>query len=140
MNDRLFELDAAERQRVAKAISEALDAESDLIFAYLHGSFLTPQPFHDIDVGVLLASPAIEHTRRIVDLADGLSRRVGYPVDVRALNDAPVPYTFHVLQGELLVSHDDSRLASVLERTGRLYLDIEPILKQATREAFAPTS
>lgn len=136
MNDRLFELDAAQRQRVAKAIAEALDVESDLVFAYLHGSFLTPQPFHDIDVGVLLLGPLPTQTRRIVDLADELSRRVGYPVDVRAVNDAPLSFTFHVLQGELLVSHDDSRLANVLERTGRLYLDIEPILKQATREAF----
>jgi hypothetical protein len=37
----------------------------------------------------------------------------------------------------LLLSRDDERLAETIEETTRTYLDIEPILRAATREAFA---
>ena len=84
-----------------------------------------------------LSQAPAEQTRHVVELADRLSRRVGYPVDVRALNEAPLPFVFHALRGELLVSRDDERLAEVLEGTGRRYLDIAPVLRRATRDAFA---
>lgn len=137
MNRALFNVDAARRAEVAQALAEALGAEPHVVFAYLHGSFTGVLPFHDIDVGVYLNSAAFEHTRQAVDLADRLSRRVGYPVDVRVLNAAPVPFVFRALQGEPLISHDDDCLADVLERTGRRYLDLAPLLRRATRDAFA---
>ena len=33
---------------------------------------------------------------------------------------------------------DDARLADVLDSIGRRYLDIAPLLRRATRDAFAP--
>ena len=119
MNDRLFNIDATRRAEVARALSDSLDREPHVVFAYLHGSFVGTWPFHDIDVGVYLNSAASDQTRHAVDVADRLSRRVGYPVDVRVLNVAPVPFVFRTLQGELLVSHDDDCLADVLEQIGR---------------------
>jgi hypothetical protein len=38
----------------------------------------------------------------------------------------------------ILVNRDDGRLADVLESIGRRYLDIAPLLRRATRDAFAP--
>ena len=137
MNERLFNIDAARRAEVTRALSESLDGEPHVVFAYLHGSFIGTLPFHDIDVGVYLNTASSEPTRQVVDLADRLSRRVGYPVDVRALNAAPVPFVFRALQGEPLISRDDVCLADVLERTGRRYLDLAPLLRRATRDAFA---
>jgi len=137
MNDRLFDVDSARRAVITRLLASALGEERHVVFAYLHGSFLGDRPFHDIDVGVYLSTQPVEHTRRVVELSDRLSRQTGYPVDVRALNEAPVPFVFHALQGELLVSHDDERLADVLESIGRRYLDIAPLLRRATREAFA---
>src|SRR5438045_6187701 len=138
MNDRLFDVDAARRADVARTLADVLTGEPQIVFAHLHGSFIGPLPFHDIDVGVYLDGASAEQTRYVVELADRLSRLVGYPVDVRALNAGPVPFVFCALQGELLVSRDDERLAEVLERTGRRYLDIAPVLRRATRDAFAP--
>ena len=137
MNDRLFNIDAARRAEIARALSEGLGGEPHVVFAYLHGSFIGVLPFHDIDVAVYLNVETSEQTRVAVELADRLSRRVGYPVDVRALNAAPVPFVFRALQGQPLVSHDDDRLAEVLERTGRQYLDLAPVLRRATHDAFA---
>lgn len=41
------------------------------------------------------------------------------------------------MRGRLLFSRDDERLTRAIEETARRYLDLEPILRVATREAFA---
>ncbi len=138
MRDRVFSLDADGRRRTAEALSAVLRAESDVVFAYLHGSFLADLDFHDIDVAVYLDAPEAQHLSRIVELADRLSNAVGFPVDVRPLNTAPVPFAFRALQGELLIVRDEDRLGRVLDEVGARYLDIAPVLLRATREAFAP--
>jgi predicted nucleotidyltransferase len=134
---RLFDLDSARRAELARLLAIALADEPEVVFAYLYGSFVGDRPFHDIDVGVYLSNAPADQTRQAVALADRLSRRLELPVDVRALNAAPVPFVFHALQGELLVSHDDQKLADVLERIGRRYIDLAPVLRRATRDAFA---
>lgn len=43
----------------------------------------------------------------------------------------------HVFQeGRLLLSRSDERLADLMERTVREYLDAAPLLRQATIEAY----
>src|SRR6185295_10319956 len=118
-------------------IADALSRESDVVFAYLHGSFVGTLPFHDLDVAIYFGGGLSPYTQRIVELADRLTSQLGYPIDVRALNDASLSFAFRAMQGELLLSRDDECLADVLERTGRRYLDIAPILRRATRDAFA---
>ena len=56
--------------------------------------------------------------------------------NVRALDDAPPAFRFHVFRtGRLLLARDEERLADCMERTMREYLDMEPLLRQATIEA-----
>ena len=56
---------------------------------------------------------------------------------MQPLNHAPIPFVFHALRGRLLFSRDDERLATIIEDTVRRYLDMEPLMRNATREAFA---
>ena len=115
-----------------------LEAEPDLEFAWLHGSFLASGDFHDIDVGVHLDATTEERFQRGLELAVRLDRETGFPVDVRVLNDAPVTFLFHVFrEGRLLLSRNDERLAGLMERTVREYLDMEPLLRRATIEAYS---
>ena len=113
-----------------------LDAAPDLKFAWLHGSFLATSEFHDIDVGVHLDATSEEWFRRGLDLAVRLGREAAFPVDVRVLNDAPVTFLFQVFrEGRLPLSRNGERLAGLMERTVREYLDMEPLLRRATIEA-----
>ena len=136
MDGRLLDVSAESREQVVGALAEVLHSEITVVFAYLHGSFATGGPFHDIDVAVFLDDSAVRDTVRGLDLADRSSRATGYPVDVRVLNDASLAFQFRALQGKLLVVHDDEKLANFMERVGRLYLDIALLLRRATREAF----
>ena len=132
---RPYQLDAAGRVSVVRTLQDELAARPDIVFAYLFGSFVGEAAFRDVDVAIWTTADA----PRLLDveLATRLSSRVGLPVDVRRVNDAPVPFLFNVLRGRLLVSRDDRLLADLIERTARTYHDIAPLLLRATREAFA---
>lgn len=108
----------------------------DVLFAIVFGSFLDQEAFRDVDVAVWTASFATASVD--VELAASLSNAIGLPVDVRRVNDAPAPFLFHVLRGRVLLVRDEVVLADVMERTARQYHDIAPLLRRATRDAFAP--
>lgn len=132
-----FRAEPEERERIRRTLVKVLEDEPDLEFAWLHGSFLSADEFHDIDVGVQLNATTDARLRRGLDLAVRLDRETGFPIDVRVLNDAPVTFLFHVFrEGSLLLSRNDAGLADLMERTVREYLDMEPLLRRATIEAY----
>ena len=137
MQTRLFDLAPERRAALVESLAEGVCADAEVIFAYLYGSFARGEPFHDVDVGVYLTESGHRAGAKALDLAGALSQRIGYPVDVRVLNNAPVPFRFKAVQGVLLIDRDEERLASFLERTGMAYADLAPRLRQATRDAFA---
>lgn len=117
---------------------EELLSEQEVVFAYLYGSFVEEDAFHDVDVGVYFKSVEPDKaTVMALALAQRLSERVGLPVDVRVLNLAPMSFLYHVLRGRLIFSRDDAHLAEVIEHTACLYLDLAPLLRQSAKEAFA---
>jgi len=136
---RLFRPEEIDRTRVIEGVEAVLSREPDIAFAYLFGSFLEGQPFHDVDVGAYFKtgrdSDSIE---RSLELAQRLTDHLNLPVDVRPLDQAPLSFRFHALRGQLLISHDDELLSDVIEETARRYLDVAPLLRQNTKEAFGP--
>lgn len=129
--------DEATRAHVVAALAAVLASNPRVAFAYLYGSFAEGRAFRDIDVGVYLAGDVTRDVDDELLMPEQLSRLVGLPVDVRILNGAPPTFLFHVLHGSRLTCRNEQGLAEVMERTAQRYLDIEPVLRQATREAFA---
>ena len=68
--------DEAERANLTEAIRQGLQARPEVMFAYLHGSFLTGGPYRDVDVAVWLDPTRV----RVMDLGltelDPLARAV----------------------------------------------------------------
>ncbi|MCB2218623.1 MAG: nucleotidyltransferase domain-containing protein [Desulfobulbaceae bacterium] len=141
MMDRpLHRADAATKQQLCTTITDAINGDPQVLFAFLHGSFLeTDLPFHDIDLGVFLYEPdklqRVDYAARLSQL---LSAKTALPVDVKVLNDAPLTFCYHVIRGTLLDNKDDELCCRFMEDTMRAYFDIKPILDRAAREAFAP--
>ena len=133
---RRYQLDAEARAHVREQLTRELATHADVAFAYLYGSFVESDAFHDVDVGVHFSPPPTGALASA--LAQSLSDRAKLPVDVRPLNGAPVSFVYHVLRGQLLLSRDDALLAEVMEQTVHQYLDIAPLLRLSTKEAFAP--
>ena len=134
---RRYQLDAEARAHVREQLARELAIHADVAFAYLYGSFVESDVFHDVDVGVYFSPPPLTGARAST-LAQSLSDRAKFPVDVRPLNGAPVSFVYQVLRGQLLLSRDDALLAEIMEQTVHQYLDIAPLLRHSTKEAFAP--
>src|SRR3989442_13901868 len=94
-------VDALGRSRIAAELKRRLEDRPEIVFAYLHGSFTSPEPYRDVDVAVWV-DPAREPdhgTRYALDLALWLERGLGPRVDVPVLNDAPLAFPYHALAG-----------------------------------------
>jgi hypothetical protein len=149
--ERLFHQSPAQRDSVMRALSRVLEAETDVLFAYLHGSFATGGPFHDVDVAVYLQprpSPSDPRAQpsglRAMTLSSHLERALAQdvegeapPVDVRVLNQAPLGFRYQALRGgHLLMTRDESRRVEWVARTVARYLDLKPLRERALKEAM----
>ena len=131
---KVYRLSIPERKAIREQIKDYLKSRKDVLFAYIHGSFLENRPFRDIDVAVFVGSKPSRFYE--MELEDELSRLTGFPVDVRVLNDAPVEFRFHVIGGELLFSRDEKARCDFEEQTMREYHDYSYYLKLYRRECL----
>lgn len=126
-------------EELIATIRHELEAAPEIVFAYLHGSFLTGGPYRDIDVAVWLDPSRVargDRDRYALDLSVALHLRLGKPVDVRALNDAPLAFRYHALKGRPLVVRDQELLDELRARTWDEYFDFLPFARQYLREAL----
>lgn len=133
-----YSLNPKTRQLIFDRLAFELAKEPGIIFAYVYGSVLDSELIHDVDVGLYLDDSQLARRSEISgELANRLSAALEVPVDVRILNAAPVSFLYHVMRGHLLFSHDEKLLTDLLEEIPRRYLDMAPLLRQYTKEAFA---
>ena len=130
---------AAERAAAAGAIRSLLDARAEIVFALLHGSFITEGPYRDIDLAVWVEASAIPADRRrryALDLAQSLELAIRHPMDVLVLNDAPLAVRYHALKGQPVVVRDRDFLDELRARTWDDYFDFLPFARQYLRDAL----
>lgn len=123
----------SDRERITKQIGDALSRFDDVVLAYLYGSFLTGDDFHDIDIGIIVSREMepYESLRFAVGTAAAVERNITprYEVDLRVLNEAPVSFRYEVVRTgvAVFVRDDDMRIsfeAGVISQ----YLDQKPLL------------
>ena len=118
----IHELSEGEKEKIKVKLREALREGGEVLFAYLCGSFIENGPFRDIDVAVYVRRPTEKFYEETLE--EELSRIVGFPVDVRILNNAPVEFRFRAIGGELLFSKDEKLRCEFEERTMAEYHDL----------------
>lgn len=117
-----------------------LEARPEIILALLHGSFSRGGAYRDIDVAIWLDPGRLsldERFRYALDLSVTLQLQLKSPIDVRVLNDAPLAFRYHVLQGRPLAVRDERFLDDLRARTWDDYLDFQPFARQYLREALS---
>jgi len=113
-----------ERAEAQAKLRELLERREEIIFAYLHGSFVEGLPFNDIDVAVYVDQSKVPDAFDYeMDLSAELTMALHFPVDVRVLNDAPLGFQHSVLQGEAILVRDEEVLTDFIERVAREYMD-----------------
>ncbi len=127
-----------QKDRLVRQLQDLLQGRSEILFALLHGSFLTDVSFRDVDLALSIDPGAIgSETLRgyEVDLGIRFSAAVGMPVDVRVLNDAPVAFRYHALKGKALLVRETDFLDEFRARTWDDYCDFAPFARRYLRKA-----
>jgi uncharacterized protein len=138
MKTALYTIRPEQREDVLAKLRGELAKVLGLRFAYVYGSVLESDRVHDVDVGIFLDDLMVAQQMNMMDaLSVTLSAAVGFPVDIRVLNEAPLPFLYHVLRGRLLLCRDETFLTDMLEDVARRYLDLAPFLRNGTKDAFA---
>jgi predicted nucleotidyltransferase len=133
------ESDESERAALLVTLRSELLARPEIVFACLHGSFLSGGPYRDIDVAIWLDPSQVardDRARYALDLSVALHLKLRRPVDVRALNDAPLAFRYHALNGQALVVRDGEFLDETRARAWDDYLDFLPFARRYLREAL----
>ncbi len=113
-----------ERAEAQAKLRGLLEQKEEIIFAYLHGSFVESLPFNDIDLAVYVDQSKVPDAFGYeMDLSVELTMALHFPVDVHVLNDAPLGFQHSVLQGEAILVRDEGFLTDFIERVAREYMD-----------------
>ena len=108
---KVYAISKEEKEEVRRVIIDALKDKGEIIFAYLHGSFLEGG-FQDVDVAVFLSELKISSKREVLrcelELERELEEVISLPIDVRILNHAPLYFKFEGIKGgDLLFSRNE---------------------------------
>lgn len=138
---RFHQADDRERLRIVEAIKEALGRHHEILFAFLYGSFASEQLFRDIDVGLFVEESQADLLRSFAyesRLSEELEEaaHAGFPVEVKVINDAPIPFCFQVIRGELLFCRSEEELTRFMTSVSRRYLDFAPLRSRYLLEAM----
>jgi len=135
MELKYYELNEEEREKLLEDLRGRLEDYEDIVFAYVHGSFLRGR-FRDVDVAIWIKGDrAFYYT---VEVSAELSRK--FPIDLHVLNEAPIPFQYHVFTGgRLLFSKDERMRSEVMDRALKIYLDFREFLRSLRREVRSPS-
>ena len=102
-----------ERNEIQKSIRFILNGFEEIDLAYVFGSFLERDDFHDIDIAIHLGKEQSPYQRFKLSqkvarsLEQGIEPRVDF--DVRILNYAPVYFQYEVISKGIVVLETRSR-------------------------------
>jgi hypothetical protein len=135
-----YDIDTEQKEGYLQTLSDCILGRPEILFAYAHGSFLEGGRFRDLDVAVFLRpefmagkSPFYE-----TELGSELQKDLEafFPVDIRILNTARLSFQYNAIKGRLLADQDPEARIAFITKTVARYLDIKPILRHYTKEAF----
>jgi len=123
-----FELSQEEKQKIIEKIKELLISDKNILFAFIHGSFLRKTPFRDIDVALFLSDG--DPFDYVIKKSVYLETHIGYPIDIHVLNEAPITFEYYVVtEGKLLFTRNKMQSDIYILITQKKYLDFSLLRK-----------
>jgi predicted nucleotidyltransferase len=129
--------------RIKKTLQSRLEKQSQIVFAYLHGSVLSTDNPRDIDLAVYLYADEFDELSRegeinlsfAIPLEMDLEKLLIQKVDLQVLNRAPLSFRYRVITDGILIVDKDSNLRCDFEYLSRVeYFDFGPRRNEYLRE------
>ncbi len=137
--NKLFKLSKNQREEIEEKLKILLQSKKEIIFTYIHGSFLLDLPFHDIDLAIFVNENAVNELNCLdyeIQLSIELELVVKIPIDVKIINFAPLPFKYNITKGNLLFCKDNKLRLKFIETTWMEYLDFQPYYLQTFKYLF----
>jgi len=129
-----------QRRDIVKEIRAVVSGQPDIVFAFLHGSFLTGSFFRDIDLGIFVrgmdATDFWDYEARLCQQIEEALNNL-FLVELKVINKAPLSFCYHVIRGQILFVRDEESVTEFMVRVARSYLDIAPIRHKYMIEAMS---
>ena len=127
-----YSIDSQKKAEITQKTAMVLKRHCKAMVAvYLFGSFVTDEPFSDIDIGILLSESNRQTLNAELDLESQLEKIIKYPVDVRILNTAPLSFVRNVIKnGRLIVDINPTFRSDFESLTARKYFDFSRFRKR----------
>jgi len=96
--EKLGDLAKEERKKMEEALSNGLEKEESILFAYLDGSFTEGRPFRDIDIAFFVVESKIQKEKALdfeMSISLRLEKIIKMPIEVKIINNAPVAFQFY---------------------------------------------
>lgn len=139
-----YRFSEAEKKKLISVVSDVLQEEQDVVFAYMYGSFMTDSICRDIDIFIFISDRKESFTyasvikEKVFDAVRG--KGFGHldidDFDVRILNDAPYDFAINILtDGSLIADKDAEIRTDYIERISDEYRVNHFILDEAFSES-----
>lgn len=135
----LHKVSRVQKEKIISLLVTALD-KKEILFSYVHGSFVEEEVFRDIDLAVWVKEELFPKEKALkyeLSLSVDLEYLIGYPVDLKVLNYAPLGFQYHVTKGRLLTCLDDDLRTDFLTEVWSKYLDFAPKSKEFLLEMLS---
>lgn len=120
-------------KEIEKISKEIFLEKSEIIAAYVYGSYLKSEFFEDIDLGLLVKDgfkPEVLFEEKISILFEKKLKgkfKAYKPIDIRLLNGKSLRFLYSVLKNsKLIFSRDDYKRIQFESKVIKEYLDIKP--------------
>jgi len=115
-----FFVSPEEKKELINRLKEILSQRKEIIFAYLFGSLVEGESFHDVDVAIY--GEEAFSLSLLFELANLLENEIGYPVDLVDMKRADLGLKIHIFsKGLLLFSRDEELRTDLMEECARKY-------------------
>jgi len=124
------------KKEIEQKIIDYLFNYDEILIAYLFGSFVNKEYFHDVDIAVYLKNDFNRNDFKKFpfgyesELSGNLSQLLKIKVDFIVLNNAEILFQQRVINnGKVLFSKDDNYRIYYENQIRKIYLDLEPVRK-----------
>lgn len=124
------------KKDIEQKIKEYLFNYDEILIAYLFGSFVNKEYFHDVDIAVYLKNDFNRNDFKKFpfgyesELSSNLSQLLKIKVDFIVLNNSEILFQQRVINnGKILFSKDDKYRIYYENHIRKIYLDLEPVRK-----------
>jgi predicted nucleotidyltransferase len=135
--EKLRDLATEERKKIEEVLSNCLEKEETILFAYIHGSFAEGRPFRDIDIAVFVEESKIPKEKSLdfeMSTSLRLEKIIKIPIGVKVINCAPLAFQFYSTAGSLLMCNEDDLRVDFLTTMRSIYFDFKFSMEKLQRD------